>query len=152
MVRNVMMGSKVGLVLLVIAAAPGAFAAQEQPSQLADRKEPWLAARLSRRFPGLGNFYAGERGHGWRHVGIAVAGLGLFGTGVAQQFDDPRAGNGWALIVTGLVVSGGNAAWAVSSSIADVERYNHRASLKLRPALRVLPAARAGLEVGRLTF
>ena len=108
----------VGLALLVSAVAPLTLVAQQEPSERtpqfvasfrvsadvlgsasaqADRKEPLVAGLLSWVFPGLGNFYAGQAGHGWRHIGIEVVGLGVLIAGAVQNADDPAGedGAGW---------------------------------------------------------
>jgi len=174
------------LALLLFAVAPGKLIAQEEVSgplpqfvasfhapadvlrptglQAADRKEPLVAGLLSWLFPGLGNFYAGNSGHGVRHVIIEVAGLGLLVAGAAQNTDpNSLEVQGGGLIIAGLVVVVVNGVWSIFSSIKDVETYNRRAAggrpgaaLDVGPVFRVLSgddgAPRAGLEVVRLTF
>lgn len=121
-------------------------------------------------FPGVGSFYAGNSGHGVRHlvIGVVTLGGGLTALGLACHDGDCSDGAGVypALGAFGLYTA--NAVWSIFVAINDVEAYNRRlgtTALEVAPALKVLRSrlasgrtsvgishARLGVQVARLVF
>jgi len=119
--------------------------------------------------PGIGNFYAGNSGHGLRHLGLALGGSAVVvvGIGVWNADDDWERGD--EIIWTGLAIVAGNWVWSIFSGIEDARaagrpgRSNGVTSL-LQPKLVPLglPSAvgdtpgvathRLGLQLLRVTF
>lgn len=72
-------------------------------------------------FPGIGNFYAGNHGHGLRHVGIAVGGgVVAFAVIVLDDADDDDD-VGRAVFLAAAVVVTGNWVWSIASGIKDAQ-------------------------------
>ena len=92
-------------------------------------KSPLLAGFLSLYIPGAGSFYAGNSGHGYRHLlGVPVAGGLLFILG---------AGIGDAGVVPGylgLATLIGNWPWSVVTAVRDANDHNRAASSVGAPA------------------
>ena len=143
----------------------------EAPQTRTGEKSPLLAALLSWiAFPGVGSFYAGNSGHGVRHVAIGVLTLGGGLTALALACNDGDCGDGAGVVpALGLLgVAAANAVWSILVAVRDAEAYNRRlgtASLELTPAVAVLlpstsreasPApgmrARLGVRLARLSF
>jgi hypothetical protein len=128
--------------------------------QSSGEKNPTVAALLNALLlPGIGNFYAGNVGHGFRHVGLGVGGTALLVAGLAEcaefSCDDSNAGQ--ALAVAGLIVITGNWVWSIFSGIADANAAGgssgpggSMASI-IQPQL-VPTTNRLGLQLLRFTF
>ncbi len=143
-------------------------AAKEAPNApKASSKSPAVAGILSwLLFPGVGSYYAGNSGHGTRHVLLAVGSIAAIVAGVAQTGDyGDYTSAGSALILGGVVAYVANDIWGILTAIHDAERHNEAAGLSsvVKPELRVLTAAgpkavwspaplRLGLQVVRLSF
>jgi hypothetical protein len=94
------------------------------PRQSSGEKSPTVAALLNvLLLPGIGNFYAGNNGHGFRHLAIAAGGGLIFALGAVDALiasdNGPRGGEGDALLVIGGVVLVGNSVWSIFSGISD---------------------------------
>jgi NADH:ubiquinone oxidoreductase subunit 6 (subunit J) len=121
-------------------------------AQQADRKDPLVAGILSWIIPGLGSFYAGNSGHGVRHIVIYAGAVVLLFVGAAQAAEeiDPFTGEvdegSFALMGAALVVLVANSIWAIITAVGDANAYNRGTgrpgrvvgSLYLDPAVRVL--------------
>ena len=93
------------------------------PPQSTGEKSVALAVALNALiFPGLGNFYAGNNGHGWRHVGLAVGGGVIFLVGAVEAVEyDFDNDDGGALLVVGALILAGNWVWSIVSAVKDAE-------------------------------
>jgi len=98
--------------------------------QVAGNKSPPLAGVLSFFVPGLGSFYAGNSGHGVRHLGIAVAGAVLYVSGT----DCTASGTGYGTSCSystaaqvGLGVILVDWIWATVVAVNDANAHNRRA-------------------------
>jgi len=103
-------------------------------------KSPFLAGALSGLlFPGLGSFYAGNSGHGVRHV--AIAGVALVGFIVGGFDDDCEVlgdGSGCTLLFTSFGVYVVNWGWSIVVGVSDANDYNrslNTAGLQIAPQL-----------------
>lgn len=105
--------------------------------QAVDRKDPLVAGILSWLIPGLGSFYAGNSGHGVRHLVIAVGGYALLVAGAAS--DDCLYGDSCGLLYAGAGVIVVNAVWGIVTAVGDANAHNRGAG-----------AARPGRVVGSL--
>jgi hypothetical protein len=136
--------------------------------QNAGEKSAWLAGILSFFLPyGTGSFYAGNNGHGVRHliigggtaIGTAV-GIGIacadFDLDLCDE-DDPAYVVG-AVFALGYVV---NWVWGTIVAVNDVKAYNRALALELAPDVIVLPAVggasgangtRVGLQLLNVSF
>jgi hypothetical protein len=123
--------------------------------QAAERKSAALAGIMSWFIPGLGSFYAGNSGHGIRHIVIHIVALGAFIGGVVSTAD-AATGTGinvdeerdtW-LILGGAGVMFLNSIWSIITAVGDANAYNQRSggarpgrvvgSLYLDPSMRAL--------------
>jgi len=132
----------VGFLTVVFLLAPVALTAQESelqvpaatlfaslspspvaltPRQSSGEKNATVAALLNALLlPGIGNFYAGNTGHGLRHVGLTVGGAVLILAGATESLEGGAApDDGEALLVVGGVVLVGNWVWSIFSGISD---------------------------------
>jgi hypothetical protein len=98
--------------------------------QAVGRKDPLVAGILSFFVPGLGSFYAGNSGHGIRHLGIAVAGAVLYVSGT----DCTASGTGYGTSCSystaaqvGLGVILVDWIWATVVAVNDANAHNRRA-------------------------
>ena len=89
--------------------------------QSSGEKNPAVAALLNALlFAGIGNFYAGNSGHGLRHVALAVGGGAVLLVGAGKVYGEGQnAGDG--LFVAGLLVVSGNWVWSIFSGIGDAQ-------------------------------
>ena len=88
-------------------------------SQSSGEKNPAVAALLNALlFPGIGNFYAGNTGHGLRHVALAVGGGAIMVVGLGQVYGEGQ-NEGDGLALAGLLVVSGNWVWSIFSGIGD---------------------------------
>ncbi len=108
---------------------------QIKPQQ--GRKNPTTAGLLSGTcllFPvlpcGLGSFYAGNAGHGWRHLGIGVASYGVmvagYVSGNCSNFGCEPEGAGLAVLVVGAIGYTANAVWSIIVAGDDARAHNQR--------------------------
>ena len=136
--------------------------------QASGEKSPALAGLLNVVLPGVGNFYAGNNGHGIRHLALAVGGLAVFALGAVQGLE--VTGDGEGLVLVGGVVFIGNWVWGIFSGIEDARAANRPVGSNggvasiLHPQLVPLglPSAvgnppgvtklRLGLQLVRVTF
>jgi hypothetical protein len=131
-------------------------------------KSPTLAALLSWFvWPGVGSYYAGNSGHGTRHVLIGVAAVGaavpLLITCDNDGFCDFDNDTARLSIAVGLgAVYLANSVWSVLTAISDAEDFNARLGserMSLGPAVKVLPspfpaqgAGSVGMQIATLRF
>ena len=152
--------SAVSVVFLPADGAPPAMLQQ-------GTKSPVLAGVLSWILPGLGSYYAGNSGHGTRHLAIEGVALGVTIWGLAESVDDIISGETdvhpalWvgvgALVVNGIwsIVVAVNDANATNAGMASLLRPGISPLLVSSPAVRDLaPQAnhRVGLQVGSISF
>ena len=133
-------------------------------------KSPAVAALLNALLlPGVGNFYAGNSGHGLRHLLLHVGGIGVVVVGAAAASDEILTGGtidegSVAVLYVGLGIVTVNWVWSIFSGISDANAAGGR-SASLGPRLRTLSvssptlqalapaqARRVGLEVVRIGF
>lgn len=89
--------------------------------QASGGKSPLAAALLNGLvLPGLGNFYAGNTGHGVRHVALAGVGFLVFGVGFVQAYEY-GSDDGGGLLAAGVLIYVGNWAWSIFSGISDAK-------------------------------
>lgn len=81
-----------------------------------------LAGVLSAYVPGLGSFYAGDPGHGVRHLLAVPLGGGLLFV-LGSSMGDAGAVFG----IAGLAVLLGNWPWAVVTAVRDAQEFNRNA-------------------------
>jgi hypothetical protein len=87
--------------------------------QSSGEKSPAVAALLNALlFPGIGNFYAGNSGHGLRHVALAVGGGAILLAGFGKVYGEGQ-NEGDGLALAGLLVVSGNWVWSIFSGIGD---------------------------------
>lgn len=139
-------------------------------AQAADRKDPLVAGILSWIFPGIGSFYAGNSGHGVRHVLIEVGGFGLLIAGVAAAEDeilstgDIQEGSE-GLLIAGVAVLLVNGVWSIIAAVGDANAHNRgggggRGGLGFESERWVAPSGtslegaepRVKVRLARLTF
>lgn len=95
---------------------------------------------------GLGSFYAGHAGHGWRHLSIGVASLGAaFAASAAGECSwgicEPQ-GAGKAVFIVGLLAYYGNTIWSTAVAVDDTWRHNRsldQSPAQLAVGIEVLP-------------
>ena len=123
----------------------------------ANTKNPALAGVLSVVVPGLGSFYAGNTGHGIRHLAavpiiIGVTALGLKG---ANKDDGEAEAAELLVLAGGIGLLLANSVWSVVTAVSDVNEYNRKLSigrLEFDLALRPLTNSMIGLEIARIRF
>jgi hypothetical protein len=79
--------------------------------------------------PGLGSFYAGNTGHGVRHLAIGLVSGGVAVGGVAACWHMDCSDGAGLLMIGGMVAYAVNAVWSVFVGIADAHAYNRRPEL-----------------------
>lgn len=136
--------------------SPGVVLAQPVPGE----KSPFLAGALSGLLlPGLGSFYAGNSGHGVRH--LAIAGVALVGVvvGAEQTGCSLEAGSsGCTLLDISLGVYVVNWVWSIVVGVNDANDYNrslNTAGLQVAPQLVAIRSdghTTIGLQVVRFGF
>jgi len=85
--------------------------------QSSGEKSPALAGLLNAFvLPGIGNLYAGNSGHGLRHLALTVVGGAVAFLGM-HKVNSTGDGEAWA--VAGAVVLSGNWVWSIFSGIED---------------------------------
>jgi hypothetical protein len=106
----------------------------------ASRKEPVLGGLLSWILPGLGSYYAGNSGHGTRHLVIWAGSIAVIVIGVSQTEDGFSTGSSDALILGGLAALVTNTVWAIITGVNDANAYNRQHNLAsiVQPELKVL--------------
>jgi hypothetical protein len=138
--------------------------------QASGEKSPALAGLLNVVLPGVGNFYAGNNGHGIRHLALAVGGVAVMALGTVNEVDENPDSGGEGLMLVGGVVFIGNWVWGIFSGIQDARAANRPVGSNggvasiLQPQLVPLglPSAvgnppgvtklRLGLQLVRVTF
>jgi hypothetical protein len=98
----------------------GALAAPQAP--VAGKKSPVAAGLLSLWIPGVGSFYAENRRHGWRHLAIHGASIGVM---VASC--NPGVDSCGAVGAVGLLAFVGNIIWAPVTAVFDAHAANRKA-------------------------
>ncbi len=135
-------------------------------------RSPVLAAGLSLVLPvvfvnGIGSYYAGNSGHGTRHLLIGFGSVGLMVAGLGTCFDSfSNCSADWAITI-GAVAYLGNWVWGTITAGLDAGEYNRRQSgtqaARFGPRFEVLTAFtlstsaaperhRLGLQLVRLAF
>ena len=106
---------------------------QIKPQQ--GRKNPTTAGLLSGTclfLPvcGLGSFYSGNAGHGWRHLGIGLgtwgAAFAAYAAGNCSNFGCEPEGAGVAVFTVGLLGYMVNAGWSIIVAGNDAHAHNQR--------------------------
>ncbi len=135
----------------------------QQPGE----KSPWLAGILSFFLPyGTGSFYAGNNGHGIRHLVIGGATAVGMGASLLEACIDGFSvcdTDGTAYAIAGVFALGylANWVWGTITAVSDANAYNRRlAGASLDPAILVLEpvpsavgaAPTVGLRIARVTF
>ena len=143
-------------------------------------RSPVLAAGLSLVLPlvgvnGIGSYYAGNSGHGTRHLLIGFASAGVIFAGLASclaggprgLFAPDCSGAATASITIGVLAYLGNWVWSTVTAGLDAGAYNRRQSetraARFEPRFEVLTAftlstsaapvqRRVGLQLVRLAF
>ena len=154
------------MVLVAIAILmPGKIWAQEANSTatvvVLNEKSPTTAGLLSGLvFPGAGSFYAGNSGHGVRHLAIgllAAAGLTVGSDNCSIVFDTGH--NSCRLFWASLGVGVVNLVWSITTASGDAKEYNRvqrvQHGVELAPevvAIRVGGRTAVGLQVAQLRF
>jgi hypothetical protein len=163
--------SVVAAALVALSAAVPAFQAeaQEPPQAAEDHRSPLVAGVLSGVLPGVGSFYAGNSGHGIRHIVIWAGAGTVTMVGLAKFVAlDSGSGSGVTLFLVGFSALAINDVWAIVTAVGDANAHNaeegRRAgrvvgSLYFDPQIRILGASTGtatkttfGLQVGRLAF
>jgi len=140
----------------------------ETPQRPPSEKSVALAAALSFFvWPGVGSYYAGNSGHGTRHVLISVVSAGAAIALLATcendgfcDFDHDTARLSAAAALGAAYVA--NWAWSVIAAIGDAEDHNYRigaARVSLNPGVAALTTpgpfhqiTRTGLRLAQVTF
>jgi hypothetical protein len=141
---------------------------QAQGPAPAVRKDPLVAGLLSWFLPGVGSFYAGKAGHGWRHLVIEAGAIAVAIVGVSQDGEDTSChsypdgyecttvtGPNWTLCLVGLGGMVVNSVWSIFTAVGDANNYNRGAaparqpgrvvgSLYVDPQIRVLGSRTVG--------
>jgi hypothetical protein len=147
--RSVMKRTSLGLCCLVMVATVPVSAQQVTPVARAasPSKSPELAGTLSWLLPGAGSFYAGNVGHGFRHL-VAVP-LVLGATVMTYRWADTGSGELGStqavVLLSGALLLAGNTLWSVKTAVADAKAYNRRALGSLE--LSIAPSA-SGIYLG----
>ena len=135
-------------------------------------KSPVLAAGLSLVLPvvfvnGIGSYYAGNSGHGTRHLLIGFGSAGLMLAGLSSCDDGFNNCSAEWVGGIGAVAYLGNWLWGTITAGLDAGEYNRRQSetraARLEPGFKILTAFtlspstaperhRLGLQVARLAF
>ena len=135
-------------------------------------RSPVLAAGLSLVLPlvgvnGIGSYYAGNSGHGTRHLLIGFASAGVIFAGLASCLAGGCSGAKNASITIGILAYLGNWWWSTVTAGLDAGAYNRRQSetraARFEPRFEVLTAftlstsaapvqRRVGLQLVRLAF
>ncbi len=114
-------------------------------------RSPVLAAGLSLILPvvgvnGIGSYYAGNSGHGTRHLLIGFASIGLILAGGSSCFEvfSNCSGAGQASISIGAVAYLGNWVWSTVTAVLDAGATNRRqrgtGALRFEPRFEVFTA------------
>ena len=120
------------------------------PQSTLSRKSPTLAAILSWLvWPGVGSYYAGNSGHGTRHLLIGVAAVGaaipLLVTCDNDGFCDFDNDTARLSVVVGLgAIALGNSIWSIITAVNDAEKRNalvDAGTVSFSPSLRPLVAS-----------
>lgn len=112
-------------------------------------KSPALAGILSWLiFPGVGSYYAGNSGHGTRHILIGAGTLAVTIVGLAQASDDFFADGtidegSFALAGIGLTAYFVNAIWSIVVAVDDASVHNRGIASLIRPDVRLLASSSA---------
>ncbi len=109
--------------------APVGLVAQTAPGQLptpfkaSGEKDPFVAGVLSFLIPGTGSFYAGSKGHGWRHLIIHVGSYVVFyGAAVScvNSYDGCDSESSAAGVSALTLVA--NNIWSIFTAVGDARR------------------------------
>ena len=122
------------------------FASDAMPQD--GTKSPALAGVLSWLiFPGVGSYYAGNSGHGTRHVVIGVGTLAVTVVGLVQASDDIVAGvvdeGSFTLAAIGLTAYFVNSIWSIVVAVGDASAHNRGIASLIRPDVRLLASSSA---------
>lgn len=105
--------------------------------QIADSKDPTLAGILSFLIPGVGSFYAGNGGHGIRHLGLHLGSYVLIGAAVASCDYDCSGSGG--LVLLGSLALLGNDVWSIFTAVNDAKGHNGAAPGRVVGSLYLSP-------------
>ncbi len=129
------------------------------PQSTLSRKSPTLAGILSWLvWPGVGSYYAGNGGHGTRHVVIGVAAVAaavpLIVTCDNDGFCDFDNDTARLSVLIGLgAVWLGNSVWSIITAVNDADKRNalvDAGSVSIGPSLRPLVASAGGVRATSL--
>lgn len=129
------------------------------PQSTLSRKSPALAGILSWLvWPGVGSYYAGNSGHGTRHLLIGVASMGtlipLLVTCDNDGFCDFDNDTARLSIAIGLgAVWLGNSIWSIITAVNDAEKRNalvDAGTVSIGPSIRPLVASAGGVRATSL--
>ena len=81
---------------------------------------------------GLGSFYAGNSGHGVRHLAIGLLTAAVAVSGIVTCADLDCSDTEGLLMVGGAVAYAANAVWSVFVAVADAHAHNRARSIGLR--------------------
>lgn len=134
------------------------------------KKSPALAGILSWLvFPGVGSYYAGNSGHGTRHLLLGLGTLTVTIVGLAMAVDDIQDDltideGSVTLMLVGLLGYGVNAIWSIVTAVTDASHHNAGIASLIQPGVRILTSSsgmapmmptvdrRVGLQLVRVSF
>lgn len=128
------------------------------PRLAAQEKNPGLAGLMSTVVPGAGSFYAGNGGHGVRH--LTIAGLSALAARSGLRHCEIPFGDtdGCTVAAVSSVAFIANWIWAITVGVGDARRHNQylaTAGLHLAPELVALDSGGepgVGLQLLQFTF
>ncbi len=153
-------------------AVPATFSTFDSATlmQGGSKKSPALAGILSLViWPGVGSYYAGNSGHGTRHLAIGFGALAVTIVGLAMAVDDVQAdltidGGSFAVALIGLLGYGVNSIWGTVVAVTDASDHNAGIASVIQPEVRILTSSsgmapmvpkvdrRVGLQLVRISF
>ena len=154
-------------------AVPATFSTFDSATLMQQRraeKSPALAGILSWVvFPGVGSYYAGNSGHGTRHLVIGLGALTVTVVGLVQAVESIDqfgniSGGGFALAGVGLLAYMVNSIWSIVVAVNDAGAYNAGIASVIQPGVRILTLSsgmapivpkvdrRVGLQLVRISF
>ena len=152
-------------------AVPATFSAFDTTlTQGRSEKSPALAGILSWLvFPGVGSYYAGNSGHGTRHLVIGLGALTVTIVGLAKAVDEIQTDltvdeGSFALAGIGLLAYTVNSIWSIVVAVNDAGDYNAGIASVIQPEVLILTSSsgmapivpkvdrRVGLQLVRISF
>lgn len=123
---------------LVSRSASSRVASFDAPvQQAADRRDPTLAGIMSFIIPGVGSFYAGNSGHGLRHLGIHLGSYVLIGAAAASCDYDCSSNAG--MVGLGALALLANDVWSIFVAVNDAKAHNGAAPGRVVGSLHLSP-------------